>query len=609
MKLNRHLSLLHVFCIAAGAMISSGIFVLPGLAHAQAGPAVIVSYFLAGLLAATGMLSMAELATAMPKAGGDYFFVTRGLGPAVGSVSGLLTWFSLSLKSAFALVGLVAFTARFTSINTTFIGIILCAFFAGLNLFGSKHAARTQVLIVLVLFALMIYYIFKGIPAMRVMHFEPFMPHGGNSVLLTAGFVFVSYGGLVAISSIAEEVKDPGRVIPLAMILALLVVSILYTLMVMVTTGVLPGTQLDNSLTPIADGAAVFMSPTGQILIGFAAILAFLSTANGGILSASRYLLALSRDELIPPFFGRISKRHNTPYTAVIITGVFVAATLFLNLKILVEAASLVLLLGYVLSCICVIILREGRLQNYRPRFRSPLYPLPQIAGIIGCSMLVFEMGMEAFLISVFLTGAGFTFYWFYGRKRAQKDYALLHLIERFTSRELVTGTLERELKDIIRERDDIVIDRFDQLVTDSAVLDLDEEMSSNDFFHRAAEIMSTRLGIPEKEIFHKLVAREEDSSTVIHPSLAIPHILIKGTNRFDMLIARNKSGIHFKNETVPVNTVIMLMGSKDERNMHLRALAAIAQICQEEDIKPRWLAAKNDKGLRDILLLAKRRR
>src|SRR6056297_2050626 len=98
--LRRHLGLLEVFCIASGAMISSGIFVLPGLAHAQAGPAVVVSYLLAGLLALVGLLNVAELATAMPRAGGDYFFITRTLGPAVGTIGGLLTWFSLSLKSS-----------------------------------------------------------------------------------------------------------------------------------------------------------------------------------------------------------------------------------------------------------------------------------------------------------------------------------------------------------------------------------------------------------------------------------------------------------------------------------------------------------------------------
>jgi len=108
MKLARRLGVLHVFRIASGAMISSGLFVLPGLAYARAGPAVILSYSLAGLLAATGMLSTAELATSMPKAGSDYYSITRALGPATGTVAGLFNWVSFSLKAAFALVGLAA---------------------------------------------------------------------------------------------------------------------------------------------------------------------------------------------------------------------------------------------------------------------------------------------------------------------------------------------------------------------------------------------------------------------------------------------------------------------------------------------------------------------
>ena len=106
--LKKSLGVLDVFCIASGAMISSGLFVLPGLAYARAGPAVVVSYVLAGLLAATGLLSTAELATAMPKAGSDYFFIARGMGPAVGTVAGLFNWVSFSLKAAFALVGMAA---------------------------------------------------------------------------------------------------------------------------------------------------------------------------------------------------------------------------------------------------------------------------------------------------------------------------------------------------------------------------------------------------------------------------------------------------------------------------------------------------------------------
>jgi len=107
--LKKGLGLVHVFTIATGAMIGSGLFILPGMAHAMAGPGVIWSYVLAGLLATAGALSMSELATAMPKAGSDYFFIMRGFGAGTGSIAGMLSWFSLSLKSAFAIVGMATF--------------------------------------------------------------------------------------------------------------------------------------------------------------------------------------------------------------------------------------------------------------------------------------------------------------------------------------------------------------------------------------------------------------------------------------------------------------------------------------------------------------------
>ena len=161
MKLKRELTLLDVFCIASGAMISSGLFVLPGIAYAKAGPAVFISYFLAALLAMTGMLSQAELASAMPKAGGTYFYVTRAMGPAVGTVDGLLTWFSLCLKSSFALVGMSAFMGLVLNIDIRIIGLILCAIFLVINIIGIKEASMLQIVLVFGMFAILIVYIVK----------------------------------------------------------------------------------------------------------------------------------------------------------------------------------------------------------------------------------------------------------------------------------------------------------------------------------------------------------------------------------------------------------------------------------------------------------------
>lgn len=614
MDLKRNLGLVHVFCIASGAMISSGIFVLPGLAHAKAGPAVIVSYFLAGLLAGVGLLNVAELATAMPKAGGDYFFVTRTMGPAVGTIGGLLTWFSLTLKSSFAMVGLGALVRAalgdsLPAVSAQGVALLLALVFIGLNLVGTRSVAGLQVALVIGLLSLMGLYIAIGLPAVRAEHFDPVAPHGLAAVVLTAGFVFVSYGGLLKVSSVAEEVRDPGRVIPLGMILSLLVVMTAYTLMVLVTTGVLPGRMLNGSLTPISDGAAVFMGRAGTLAMGAAAALAFVTTANAGILAASRYLLALGRDDLAPAALGRVNARFQTPHHAVLLTGAVAGAALFLNLDHLVEAASTVLILSYALSCVCVLVLRESHVQNYRPKFRVPLYPWLQLMGLAGFTMLLLAMGPQAGVTCLVLVLLGFLAYWFYGRARASQDYALLHLVERLTSRRLITGSLENELKEIIRERDAMVKDAFDQLVEACPVLDLDRALSRNAFFEQAAEAMADRAGIPPEAFLRLLIAREEESSTALAPELAIPHIVLEGEGPMNILIARCLPGIRFSDEAPAVRAVIVLAGSRKDRNLHLRCLSAIAQIARDPEFDARWSAAPGKQGLRDIFLLGQRRR
>ena len=607
MKLKRELNLVDVFCIATGAMISSGLFVLPGIAHAIAGPAVFVSYLFAGLLAITGMLSQAELVSAMPKAGGTYFYVTRSLGPGVGTVDGLLTWFAISLKSAFALIGMSAFTALIINLNVSLIAIVLCVLFVGINIVGIKEAGKLQVVMVSGLFVILIFYVVRGLPLMNANNFIPFAPNGISSIFSTAGFVFVSYGGLLKVASIAEEVKNPARTVPLAMILSLLVVGILYMLVVLVTTGVLGAEQLDHSLTPISDGAGAFLGAKGKIVLSIAAILAFISTANAGIMSASRYPLALSRDGLLPETLMNINKRFGTPHVAILTTGLFMIFALFLKLNLLVKVASASLIMTFMFSCFSVIILRESRLQNYQPEFRAPLYPWLQIIGIIGFVLMLFNLGKQPLLISLVLVISGTFVYWFYGRIRANREFALLHLIERITSEQLTSRTLETELKEIIRERDDISKDRFDNITEKSQVLDIDQEMCMEEFFKLISGIMSKNLEMKPDVLFKLLMEREKESTTVIAPSLAIPHIIIEGTQQFDILLVRSLKGIIFSEDKPRIHTVFVLAGTKDERNFHLRALAAIAQIVQDSNFQRRWMKAKNKEELRDIVLLGKR--
>jgi len=608
-ELKKGLGLVHVFAIAAGAMISSGLFVLPGMAYEKAGPAMVFSYLVAGLLAATGLLSTAELATAMPKAGSDYFFITRSMGPAVGTVAGLFNWVSFSLKAAFALVGMAAFIRLLAPVDIRLSGTVLGLAFVVLNLVGVKEAARVQLGLVAVMLGLMALYVVRGLPAVDIERFTDVAPGGAAAVFSTAGFVFVAYGGLLKIASVAEEIRNPGRTIPLGLILSLVVGILLYALMVFVTVGVLPAENLSGSLTPIADGAMAFMGPKGQMALGLAGAMAFLTTANAGILTGSRYLLAMGRDGMLPPLVSRVGRRFGTPYAAILLTGALVIVPLFVDLYILVEAASIGLVLTNILANLAVIVLRESGLQNYRPEFRSPLYPWVQVAGIIGFVFVLFQMGMEAFTISAVLVVVGFGAYWFYGRKRVRGESALLHLLQRLTDRQLVTGTLEDELKEIVHERDQIVLDRFDRLVEQAVVLDLDEPMGLEAFFAQAAERLAPHLNLAPKVLAEMLRRREAESSTLLSPSLAVPHVVVPGQERFNLLMARAQAGVRFSDDAPEVRTIFLLAGTRDERNFHLRALAAIAQIVQEKGFERRWLEAKSEQGLRDVVLLSSRKR
>ncbi len=609
MKLEKKLSLLHIFSIASGVMISAGLFILPGIAYSMTGPSVIVSYFLAGLFATMGMLVQAELASAMPKAGGTYYYVTRSMGPAVGTIYGIITWLALCLKSAFALVGIGTIIGLVANVDVRLIIFPIGAVFVIVNLIGVELAGRIQAFLVLIILSILTFFICVGLPQVNVYRFEPFTFNGINGIFVTAGFVFICYGGLLKVASLAEEVKNPGKTIPLGMIFSLITVSILYVLVITVAVGVLEPETLKRTLTPITDSAGVILDGAGKVILSLVAIIAFITAANSGIMSASRYPFALARDKMIPEVFGKVSNRFKTPYMSVVITGLVVIAAVFLPLKLLVKVASSVLILTYIFTCTSIIILRESRLQNYQPQFRVPLYPWIPLLGLAGYFVFLAGVGVKVLEIDIVLLLVGLFLYWFYGRLEELREYALLHLVERITAKELTSHLLEEELKEVIRERDEIFKDWFDHLVEDAVVMDIEGQMSANELFKEVSKVLAERLNLDENDIYNLLLEREKESSTALTSFLAVPHLIVPGENKFDIVLIRSRAGIYFSESAPKVHSVFVIAGSKDRRNYHLKALAAIAQIVQEENFESNWLNAKNEKVLRDIILLSKRRR
>jgi len=614
MALKKGLGLLEVFSIAAGAMISSGLFVLPGLAFARAGPAMILSYIIAGVLVIPALFSKAELVTAMPKAGGDYFYITRSMGSAAGTVAGLASWLSLSLKTAFALMGMGIFailidpTLSISEIKV--IAIVLCLLFMMINLSGIREAGITQILLVIFLVIILGLYVVRGFINIEPSRFDPFIPHGFGRVLATAGLVFISFGGLTKVASVAEEIKNPKVTVPIGMMLAYVIVLGLYVSVSFITVGVLHPDTLRESLTPISAGARTFWGIGGVIITAIAALLAFVSTANAGIMSASRYPLAMSRDGIMPHFFSNINRRFKTPHSAIIVTTMIMVITiLFLNLEVLVEAASTMLLLLYISANLAIIVMRESRLQSYQPSFRAPLYPYLQIIGILGYLFLICDMGMITLLMTAIFIIFALLWFFVYVRPKISQESALMYVVERVTDRQIVTDSLRDELREVVKEREEIIEDEFDHIIKDALILDLDRKMHFTEFIQIASEELSNRIDVPKDRFIKLFNEREKQSCTALRPGLAIPHIVIEGENKFDVLLVRSKDGIIFPDAPEPVHIVFVLIGTRDRRRSHLRALMAIAQIAQHHDFDDKWLSAPTTKDLRDIILLGTRKR
>jgi len=618
-KLKRELGLLDVFSVAAGAMISSGLFVLPAIAYAKSGPGIVLSYFLASILIVPAVLSKAELATAMPRAGGTYFFVERSLGPVLGLFSGFAGWFSLALKSAFAVVGMAVlaeaalgmlFDVQLVIWHIKTIAVGCCLAFTALNVVSVKYTGRFQILLVAVLLAILGVFVLFGAGSVKITRFEGALETGWAAILATAGLVFVSFGGLTKVASIAEEVKQPGRNLPVGMISAWFVVTVFYVGVVTVTVGVLEPQQFSDSLLPISVAAEKVMGIGGFLLLSLAAAAAFVTTANGGILAASRSPMAMSRDKLLPPVLARVGERFGTPQLSIFLTsGFMITAIVFLDIELLVKTASTLMIILFILVNTSVIVMRESRIQAYRPKFKSPLYPYIHIAAIIGYVVIIVDMGAIPLLICAGFVVLSAGWYFVYVARRVSRASAAMHIVERVTDRQLKTVTLEDELRDILLERDNVIEDRFDRLIRNCEIIDLEGRRQADDVFRRLSEILSARLGVNEFVLFEKFLYREQQGSTIVQPGFAIPHIIVDGENKFDVLLVRCKEGVNFPHTAEPVKIMFVLSGSKDERNYHLRALMAVAQIAQEKDFEERWLSARGVEGIRNLILLSTRKR
>ena len=621
-RLRKELGLFDVYAISTGAMFSSGFFLLPGLAAAKTGPSVALAYLVAGLFILPAMFSVAELATAMPRAGGAYFFLDRALGPLVGTVGGLGTWLALVLKSAFALVGMGAYLGLYFDIPIRPFAIALTLAFMLINIVGAKETSGLQRVLVTALVGIMVFFMVQGVtaivsgiagptpPATLSDRFSPFFAFGFQGFMATVGFVFVSYAGLTKVASVAEEVKRPDRNIPLGMVLSLATAAVVYTVGVAVIVAVVPPEQLRQDLRPVATAAEAFFTwlpgGIGVMVIVVGAVAAFASTGNAGILSASRYPLAMARDNLVSKRFGRLGRFH-TPTFAIVVTGLLMILSIaFLDVEGIAKLASAFQLALFALVCLSLIIMRESRIEGYDPGFRSPLYPWIQIIGFVTPFWLIAEMGELAVIFTLGLIGLTIGWYFFYGRSRTARSGAIFHTFARLG--ELQHDGLDVELRGIVQEKGLREEDPFDEVVARAPVLDLPPGRPFPAVVAMAAGKLAELTGVPADSL---RVGFEEEVRAGFMPvarGAAMPHLRVaEGLERPSLLIARSVSGIEIREAGESVHAVLFLLSPQDRPGQHLRLLGHLATHVDDPGFVERWLQAKDAHEIRHTLMREER--
>jgi len=297
-ELARDLGFLEAYTIGVGTMIGAGIFVLPGIVAENAGPAGMISFLIGGVVSLLTALSLSELATGMPKAGGGYYFVNTAVGSFFGSIVGWAVWAGLMFATAFYMLGFGQYLTYFVPLGSTGVAIaalIMAGLLVGVNYRGVKEAGSLQNLIVILLIGFILVFLAFGVFNIDWGVFRPFNPNGWGAVASTAATVYVTFIGFEVIATSAEEIKNPGRNLPLSMIASVLTPTVFYVLVMLVSTGVLPVAELAESYIPVADVAERYLGVFGALMMVVGAVLATVSSANASILSAARVNFAMGR--------------------------------------------------------------------------------------------------------------------------------------------------------------------------------------------------------------------------------------------------------------------------------------------------------------------------
>src|SRR3954468_3850450 len=468
-RLKRALGPVNLTALGIGAVIGAGIFVATGAAAKDvAGPALMVSYLVAGLTCVFAALCYAEFASMVPVAGSAYTYAYATLGElfawiigwdlvleyAVGAATVANGWsgyfqsviakFGVVLPTALSGPPIIYDTAAGHFVQTggfinlpavVIVALITAVLVKGIQESAGFNAAMVGLKLLAVLFVILV-----GAFYVNPDNWRPFAPYGmtgvsffghtllgetnagGQPVGMIAGaaIIFFAYIGFDSVSTHAEEAKNPRRDVPIGIIASLLICTVLYIAVVAVLTGMVRY----NSISVDAGVSDAFKQaglPWAEFIIAAAGVAGITSVLLVLMLSGPRVFLAMARDGMVPPgFFGDVHPRFKTPWKSTILTGVFVATlTGFLPIDALLHMTNIGTLFAFVIVCAAVLIMRRTNPEAKRP-FRAPFYPFVPILGILTCLMLMFSLPVENWYRLIVWMVLGFLLYFAYGHSHSE---------------------------------------------------------------------------------------------------------------------------------------------------------------------------------------------
>ena len=448
-RLHQSLSWPHLIALGVGAIVGTGILTLIGVGAGKAGPAVILSFSIAGAICACAALAYAEVATMFPASGSAYTYSYAVFGELIAWMIGVALILEYTLVVSAVAVGWSGYAAGFLEsihlglpaelingpgaggvINVPAIFIIVVV--AGLLIAGTRESATLNAILVVIKLLALALFIAVALPVFDASHFHPFMPYGfprsGPSgsevgVMAAAAIIFFAFYGFDAIATAAEEAKNPGRDLAIGIVGSMVVCVAIYMAVAAAAIGAVATSRFADSAEPLALILRDIGHPSAARVLGASAVIALPTVILAFFYGQSRIFFTVARDGLLPAPLARVSKRGTpvriTIFTA-IVTAVFAGLIPLTAIAALANAGTLA---AFVAVCAAMLVMRRREPDRER-RFRTPAAWAVGVLGILGCLYLFISLPVRTQIFFVAAQAIGFLLYLFYGANAAEKARA-----------------------------------------------------------------------------------------------------------------------------------------------------------------------------------------